>query len=506
MKKLILFLAAVCYVAMMQAQTLNVTYIDENGVEQTASNVKEINNASATLTGGWYVVYGADVKTGPLVCQDAVHIILADGAKLTATGNDDFLDDNATPGIQVFGIDNFLTIYSQAGQSGQLIANGGYGCAGIGSKQGKYLPTNITINGGIITANGAVGGAGIGGGSGGDGSHITINGGFVTANAGSFASGIGGGADGTASDIYVDTHLVVKADQYNPPTTVIENNGTDLATNLNMRPNVTIAPGSLDKVKTDAIAAINAAIEDATDASAIDVANTAKTDINAAETVQEVISIKAKALAQIYAILLANARTAAINAIQATANSAKAEIDAASTYKAAKETQDYNKNLIDTTVYIATDSINNATTVAGADKQRSIYTLSINGIRDQALVKIDEINQLEKYKADAVAEIATARQGIKDTDLNNWIDAAINDIQRGSLEASPSIDEIKDQILYMINLFQNGKAEGKTEALGALGTKQNGPAVKVTDKDDKEIILYAPKKVEYIKVKEKLEN
>ena len=58
----------------------------------------------------------------------------------------------------------------------------------------------------------------------------------------------------------------------------------------------------------------------------------------------------------------------------------------------------------------------------------------------------------------------------------------------------------------MINLFQNGKAEGKTEALGALGTKPNGPAVKVTDKDDNEIILYSPKKVEYIKVKEKLEN
>ena len=40
------------------------------------------------------------------------------------------------------------------------------------------------------------------------------------------------------------------------------------------------------------------------------------------------------------------------------------------------------------------------------------------------------------------------------------------------------------------------------EFLGSLGTKQNGPAVKVTDKDDNEIILYAPKKVEYIKVKE----
>ncbi len=491
MKKLILFLVAVCCAAMIQAQGIvnNVPYIDADGVEQTAGNVTEITNASSTLIGGWYVVYGSNVQTGTLVCQDDVHIILADGAKLTATGNDGFFDDIATPGIQVSDTSNSLTIYCQAGQTGQLIANGGYGSAGIGSKQDLHLPTNITINGGIITAIGAVGGAGIGGGSGGEGSHITINGGFVTAMGGSSGSGIGGGKNGTASDIYVDTHLVVKADLYNPPTTVIENDGTDLAAKLKLRPNVTIDPGSLDKVKTDALAAINAAIEGGTDASAIDVANTAKTNITVAETVQEVIYIKTKALTQIYAIFLANARTAAINAIQATANSAKAEIDAASTYKAAKETQDYYKNLIDTTVNTATDSINDATTGAGADKQRSFYTLSINEIRDQALVKID-----------AIAEIATARQGIKDTDLNNWIDAAINDIQKGSQDATPSIDEIKDQILYMINLFQNGKAEGKTEAFGTLGTKQNGPAVEVIDQDDNSVILYNPKKVNFIKV------
>ena len=41
-----------------------------------------------------------------------------------------------------------------------------------------------------------------------------------------------------------------------------------------------------------------------------------------------------------------------------------------------------------------------------------------------------------------------------------------------------------------------------TELLGSMGTKQNGPALIVTDKDDNEIILYSPKSVEYIKVKE----
>lgn len=40
-------------------------------------------------------------------------------------------------------------------------------------------------------------------------------------------------------------------------------------------------------------------------------------------------------------------------------------------------------------------------------------------------------------------------------------------------------------------------------AVGTIGTKQDGPALIVTDKDGKEIILYSPKKVEYIKVKDK---
>ena len=34
-----------------------------------------------------------------------------------------------------------------------------------------------------------------------------------------------------------------------------------------------------------------------------------------------------------------------------------------------------------------------------------------------------------------------------------------------------------------------------------LGAKQSGPAVRVTDKDGKEVILYSPKNVEYFKVK-----
>ncbi|MCQ2127712.1 MAG: hypothetical protein MJZ06_09815, partial [Bacteroidaceae bacterium] len=40
----------------------------------------------------------------------------------------------------------------------------------------------------------------------------------------------------------------------------------------------------------------------------------------------------------------------------------------------------------------------------------------------------------------------------------------------------------------------------KAEALGSLGEKQDGPAVEVIDQDDNSVILYNPKKVNFIKV------
>ena len=374
MKKLILFLAAVCYAAMMQAQTLNVTYIDENGVEQTASNVTEITNASATLTGGWYVVYGADVKTGTLVCQDAVHLILADGAKLTATGKG---EPDSTPGIRVTGDGNSLTIYGQTNQSGQLEANGGYSTAGIGggdyesgsnitinggtiTANGGYWAagigggdhgsgSNITINGGNVTATGINGGAGIGGGAFGSGFNITINGGTVTANREKDASCIGGGYDADGSNIRVATTLLLKADGNNPPTEEIEHGDGDIAGKLAGKRYATIV--SILPFRDAALAAINAAVGDVT-----------------------------------------------------------------------------NENIM----YFITPSKKNIETAT--------TTNAINSIKEKAL-----------------------------TDLQNAL--AIYDA-------------------------------GKTDGFGTLGEKQNGPAVKVTGKGNKEIILYAPKKVEYIKVNE----
>ncbi len=221
-KKLTILFALLTLSAGLWAETINgVKYIDANGQEQTADNVTVVTGASATLSAGWYVVKGTDVRTGGLVCNGAVHLILADGAKLTSTGTKE------DPGIQVFVEGNSLTIYGQANQSGQLIATGGdTGAAGIGGREFGN-GSNITINGGLVIANGGNGGAGIGGGFRGSGSNITINGGTVTATGGKDAAGIGGGFEGSGSNIKVATNRLVKAGEEENPTEEIATDRTD---------------------------------------------------------------------------------------------------------------------------------------------------------------------------------------------------------------------------------------------------------------------------------------
>ena len=275
-----------------------VAYIDEKGEEQHVY-AKPITSSDSQVTwrDDWYIVTGANVTLSKgAICQTDVHLILADGAKLTASGigGDTFFDDTA--GIKVSGEGNSLTIYGQTAQSGKLEANGGgMASAGIGGGymgsgsnitiNGGYVTatgahgagigggmrgsgTNITINGGYVTATG-VHGAGIGGGANCPGSHITINGGTVKANSTSGA-GIGGGANcpgsnitinggnvtatsvtgdgigngldatGSSSNIRVTPTLYVTADDNNPPTKAIANDGGDIAESLAGKAYVTI--------------------------------------------------------------------------------------------------------------------------------------------------------------------------------------------------------------------------------------------------------------------------
>ena len=190
-----------------------VSYIDENGMVQYTA-AWEVNSSDKRVSWGarnettWYVVTGEDVTISKgALCDGDVRLILADGAKLTARGE----NTNQTPGIYVTGDNSSLTIYGQRAQSGQLVATGATGAAGIGGASGGK-GKDITINGGIITAIGGEKAAGIGGGeSHGNGLNIVINGGTVTASGGQNVAGIGGGEGGSASNIYISDAYVLYA-------------------------------------------------------------------------------------------------------------------------------------------------------------------------------------------------------------------------------------------------------------------------------------------------------
>ncbi len=553
-----------------QKESVSYRYPVYNIEDNPASGIKEwkegtmpatvitSSNEKITWHQGWYVVIGTDVqlKAGA-VCNGAVHLILADGAKLTATGVQELEISLGTSGIQVSGDGNSLAIYAQSigDTMGQLIANGKNNAAGIGGEWNGF-GSNITINGGTVTAIGgraaagigggtlgsgsniiinggvitAIGGgelggagAGIGGGASGDGSNITINGGTVTATGGDYSSdGIGGGDGSSGSNIIVATNYSVKVDDTNPPTMEIENDGTDLASKLAGKQYVTIV--DLTPYKAAAIAEINTAVEGITDAGILSIANTAKDDIQDARTEAKVDIIKTQALTDIKDAILTKAQLAAIEAINTIATTAKSEIDAASSYPAATATKEQYKGKIDVTVVSVGNVINAALNVADVDATRSIYTLSINSVLAEAKVAIAAVNEFEKYKYKVITEIEKVRvQAIKEIEatgvdarieeLNEIVDDAVSIVE--NVTTKEQIDDAGSKILIILSLFHAGKElgfeegkvsgleEGKAETFGTLGTKQNGPAIIVTDQDGKEIILYSPKKVQYIKVTNK---
>jgi hypothetical protein len=162
-------------------------YIDADGIEKTAWSCNWLSNFSdgATLISGWYIMNNANKTFNSRITVDGdVKFILTDGYTLTANN-----------GIAV-NENNTLTIYGQSGQTGRLDATVTDSQLVLYTAIGGSYPSNtgtITINGGIVTAQGSEGAAGIGGSSNRNGGIITINGGTVSATGGMQGAGIGGG-------------------------------------------------------------------------------------------------------------------------------------------------------------------------------------------------------------------------------------------------------------------------------------------------------------------------
>ena len=183
-----------------------VSYLDENGTEQSCNDYEVVTADDTQWTTGWYVV-NSDVTINQRISVSGdVSLILTDGGSLTVDG-----------GIRVTG-DNSFTVYDQENGSGKLTAiatnNVGAGIGGNGStttsaQDGENGGT-IVIAGGTIKAvggnnpddsNSSCGGAGIGNGNGtgSNGGSVTIYGGKVNATGGAGSAGIGG--DGSTIQI-----------------------------------------------------------------------------------------------------------------------------------------------------------------------------------------------------------------------------------------------------------------------------------------------------------------
>lgn len=192
------------------------TYIDYIWDENANKLISETKTCSTYTTitaenpptewaAGWYVVSGTVEISQRITVTGNVHLILKDGAHLTAS-----------QGIQVTGA-NSLTVYAQSEDAdmGKLtaetvssgfaaaIGGGGRDSNGNGGNGG-----NITVNGGKVTAknsDGAAIGGGTGG-TGGTGGNITINGGTVTAEDIG-----GGGTDGDSGTFTANGNAVIFA-------------------------------------------------------------------------------------------------------------------------------------------------------------------------------------------------------------------------------------------------------------------------------------------------------
>ena len=134
-----------------------VSYLDENGSKQTADNVTVVESSTTAWSDGWYVVNSNVTIDNRVTVSGKVHLILADGASLTANGGINVAENNS------------FTVYAQSVEKnmGTLTVTGGSYGAGIGGRNGDKNGSscgNITINGGTVTATGGDEAAGIGGG------------------------------------------------------------------------------------------------------------------------------------------------------------------------------------------------------------------------------------------------------------------------------------------------------------------------------------------------------
>ncbi len=146
------FLSLLCVLALclgllpvtaLAATVENITYLDENGTQQTAASATQVTNSDTQWTDGWYVAQSNITIDGTVTISGNVHLILEDGCNLTVNG-----------GI-LLQSDGNMYIYAQSTEKermGSLTATG----TDAGFKEAGYDGTQtLTIAGGKISASGS---------------------------------------------------------------------------------------------------------------------------------------------------------------------------------------------------------------------------------------------------------------------------------------------------------------------------------------------------------------
>ena len=130
-------------VTALAATVENITYLDENGTQQTAASATQVTNSDTQWTDGWYVAQSNITIDGTVTISGNVHLILEDGCNLTVNG-----------GI-LLQSDGNMYIYAQSTEKermGSLTATG----TDAGFKEAGYDGTQtLTIAGGKISASGS---------------------------------------------------------------------------------------------------------------------------------------------------------------------------------------------------------------------------------------------------------------------------------------------------------------------------------------------------------------
>ena len=177
----------------------------------------------------WYVVNGDITISSRISVTGDVHLILADGCKLTANGG--------------IGVSGSLIIYGQSTDNtsmGKLAATGDTGKDGI---SGGTI-TTITIHGGSVTATGGNGGAGI------SGAGVTIHGGTVTATGGNGGAGISGSTTATGNAFIIASRIDV-LDNAQSGVIIEGNVGTVYGDEVTLTTDATIPSGKKLTIESD---------------------------------------------------------------------------------------------------------------------------------------------------------------------------------------------------------------------------------------------------------------